>query len=165
MVPLWACIACNGFDELHDSTQGLEDCEFAGRAGKLLPTWFYPDAGVYQLTETHEAPTEFASTPAGKPSKLYPFVDRVGVRHMMTKNHLPLYWAQGMNIKWNSRTEAYDVLPDKKLEHYKKRVTTLGNWFRLTDLRKMVRAGKEIPPPPENWPRIDWRDGEKIENL
>lgn len=63
--PLQALLKINGVDELLDGAGGLEDCLTGVRISRVIPLWFFPDAPVYQITETHETVTDFLTKESG----------------------------------------------------------------------------------------------------
>lgn len=158
IVPLWACIAANGFDSLMDGSAGLEDIEFGIRVSRLAPAWFYPNIGIYQIQDTHEPAVNFAASP----SKTFKWIDTNGVIHDMTLNHLPVFWLGGCGIRWNEEKKANDIVPLDELDKHKTRVTTLGNPYKITDLRKAIRRGGKIDI---KWPKKDWRDQQLLSEM
>ena len=130
-VPLVAAYKVNGYDEMYSGQGGVEDCEHGvrlERAGcKLL---FNPDCVVTEHADTHEA--------------------------ICGHQKGPLIPPKSRMLRDDKMHYANEFLVQKLFDE-PERFLPLGNRFNLTELRKLVQAGKPLPVP--TWPLRDWRDG------
>lgn len=169
-VPLDAVLRCNGLDEMMDGSAGLDDCEFGLRVGRVVPCLWFPQAGIYQLSETHEPIDEVLSGAAAearneKPSdrcKGFAYLDQQGTVHWMTWNHAPVWRLLGERPE-RSADGYWHRVYEPAYETDKTRITALGNPFTLEHLRQIRLSGKPLPVPDQ--PTHDWRDGQPLAEM
>jgi hypothetical protein len=172
--PLSAVLDCNGYDEIMDGSGGLEDSEFGLRLSRVVPTWFYPSAAVYQLTDSHDAIGGFVSgaiaeatgaeesEKVAKKCKGFWYRDAAGTSHWFTYNHLPIWWLTGHRRATHPDGHSY-TLHDPTMSHHKVRFRAIGNAYDLRDLRALVAKGEPLPVP--KYPYKDWRDKQPLTDM
>jgi hypothetical protein len=99
---------------------------------------------------------------ADKQCKGYRYRDGNGVEHYMSDNHRPIYRLMSARAV-RGEDGIHQVVHDVALAADAKRMTTLGNRFVLSELRERILAGEDFPVP--TGPVVDWRDGERLENM
>lgn len=165
----------DGWDECMDGAQGLEDCLTGVRAGRVAPTWFFPDSVVYQITDEHDiidgcaqgnAVAEIRNEPSIETSprtKLFPYKDAQGVVHQMTYNHLPIWALTGHKLGRHRDGINFTAEYDPKLLSHTKRSRSIGNEHSIVALRTRMNNGGSWPLPKPGM--RDWRDRQKLSEM
>lgn len=142
-VPLAEALKVDGYDEMYSGQGGVEDCDFGVRLERAgCKVLWNPDSVVRQLTETHEAICGYGgqSTFVGKASPSKP-------KERVLKNGQTRF--------------ANEYLIERLFDDPKRSLPLLVRG--LYGLREMYWRGEPLPIP--KGPRIDWRDGQKLEDM
>lgn len=140
--PVEALLNINGFDEKYDGAGGSEDCDLGVRLERYgIPIIYFPDCMIYQILETHELVCETSSWGNAPVRKQKELMLRDGKMH----------YASEMLIQ---------DLHDDPI-----RTWTRGNEFNLRELRAKALAEGYGAFPTAFALGVDWRDGQRLEEM
>jgi len=147
-VPLETFLAVNGFDEMYDGQYGVEDCDLSIRMCRTGVIAFYDPACS---TLEHKKRGPYMETKDG--SKMH--AKRKLCNGLVDGQGRPRHANESLILNTDGKTPS--------LANDKNRITPLGNFFDLRELRETILNGGSFPIPTE--PSHDWRDGQPLSEM